>query len=66
VSEHDSIKSEKSSAQSMNLGSGKRVHINQGNEMNKIMPSIVRKAPNIMQQPKVIKRENNSFGPQMT
>lgn len=50
----------------MNLGSGKRVHINQGNEMNKIMPSIVRKAPNIMQQPKVIKRENNSFGPQMT
>lgn len=64
VSEHDSIKSEKSSAQSMNLGSGKRVQMNQGgNDMNKIMPSIVRKAPqmNIMQQPKVLKRE--SFGP---
>ena len=48
----------------MNLGSGKRVQINQGgNDMNKIMPSIVRKAPqmNIMQQPKVLKRE--SFGP---
>jgi len=64
VSEHDSIKSEKSSVQSMNLGSGKRVQMNQGgNDMNKIMPSIVRKAPqmNIMQQPKVLKRE--SFGP---
>lgn len=66
MSEHDSIKSEKSSAQSINLGSGKRVLINQGNELNKIMPSIIRKAPNIMQQPKVIKRENNLFGPQMT
>lgn len=65
MSEHDSIKSEKSSAGSMKLGGGKRVHINQSNDMQKIMPSVIRKAPqmNIMHQPKVIKRENNSFGP---
>ena len=47
MSEHDSIKSEKSSGNSQQLGKGNRVMgINtMTSEMQKIMPSIVRKTP---------------------